>query len=224
MRKLIVVAAGVLALGLAGSAEANVIYAFDAITSNDPADVAAGEAQIQVGVDSGGPGVPGTAEFVFTAHNVDSPEALSITEITFDDGIQVLDFPAFSLISLDLQPQYALSYHSEGPGVHVLEADGPDRIENGIGHDEGGVAVLVDMFDLNLGGVTGMDVLYAALDQDPRIGDVRITLTVEGFADGGLERFQLAPRAVPEPGAGLLLASSALAALALRRCGRAGKR
>ena len=74
----LLVLVGVLAF-LLSPAEA-AIYSFNAVTANDVADVATGEAQLFVDVTD-----PGGAQTLFTFFNI-GPLASSIADVYFDDG------------------------------------------------------------------------------------------------------------------------------------------
>jgi MYXO-CTERM domain-containing protein len=191
----------------AASANAGV-YTFDCITNNNAADCAAGEAQLAMDVIAG-PG-PDQVSFVFTNFG---PDALSITDVYFDDG---------TLLGIATITNGAGVDFSQGaspgnlPGGNTItpafistmgfNADSnPPTQPNGVNPGE----MLTITFDL-IAGFSFSDTIDAL--NTP--GDVlRVGLHVQGFDGGGSESFVN----VPAPGALALVGLAGLIAGRRRR-------
>jgi hypothetical protein len=161
---------------------ANPTFSFTAITNNNPADAAIGEAQLFVDVTDLGSG-----QVLFNFFNT-GPEPSSITDIYFDDG------PLSAIIAIDnSDPGVSFSQYARprnlpagrsitprfitAPGLSI-DSDSPVR-PNGVGPGESvGITFgLLASNDFN-------DVLA-----DLASGDLRIGIHVQGFYSGGSESF-----------------------------------
>lgn len=197
VRTLALAAAGLVTAALVAPAGAlaGMTYSFVNITNNNVTDAANGEAQLFVDVnDLGG------SEVLFTFRNT-GPEAMSITDVYFDDGA-LLDIAR--LIDADENGGDAGVDFSEGaspgdlPGGNAVNfnttagflADSdPPAQPNGVNPGES----LGVVFTLQ-GGQGYTDVINAlALAQtDPTndlVGGLRIGIHVQGFDGGGSESF-----------------------------------
>ena len=205
MKKLFIV---FVALGFFIAAPAYaILYGFDNITNNNPADAAIGEAQLSVDVTDQGSGL-----VLFTFSNT-GPEASSITDVYFNDA-SLFDFA--SLIDADDNPNGYLS----DPGVDFSPYASPGDLPGGNNASPPFVmAPASPSFDsdpdvqangVNPGEFLGIlfedasftDVIAAINSLDLRIG-----IHVQGFASGGSESFVNGNgiSSVPEPAAMLLL-------------------
>lgn len=207
---------------LPAAARGDVVHRFSAVAPADPDHASAGERQLRLWARAA-THLSETLEIQLRADGV-APgpvplEPLVVTQVRFDDGIGVLRRDDVVVVPpLDDSVRFVADPHP-GPGSFSFSASGPEGpLHHGVGSDDDWPLLLLVPFDsLNLGGVTGIDVVFAALRADPAIGDLRVSLTVEGFAGGGSEQFELDPVPVPEPAAAAG-AGAALAALgALRR-------
>ena len=180
------------------SVQAAPTYSFLPITSNNAANVAAGQAQLFVDLSD-----PGSDQVLFTFINI-GPAPSSITDVYFDDGallgiasIQGGDGVAFSQFASPANP----------PGGNTLvppfvtstgfsaDSDAPAQ-PNGVNPGEWlGIA-----FDLQSGRT------FADVVQDLDDGALRIAIHVQGFENGGSEAFvnNGTVATVPAPGALLL--------------------
>lgn len=221
--------AALASLLLAAPASAlSVAYRFEAITANDAANVAAGERQLRMRVfDSGSSGADVDLFFDADGRPPGSgpPEPLSITGIRLVDPVGILELDLLTLVHVVPFPgDEVMLQGGPDPGTpandFVLSSYGPKgAVYHGI--QPGEVApLLVTTLDhgLDIAGLSGVELFLALLDRDPLVGSVDVRLTVEGFADGGTETFQLAP--LPEPASGGVLSLGALALLGLRRRAR----
>ena len=203
MRRFVALAGFAMALGTAPVANA-VPFGFDCITGNVAGDCAIGEAQLSVDVTQSG------SQVLFTFSN-SGPDASSITDVYFDDGV---------LLSIAMITGSAGVDFSEGasppnlPGgapigfsaTFALDSDPPAQ-PNGVNPTET-LAVLMNL----TAGSTFADVLADLGD-----GTLRIGIHVQGFATGGSESF-VHQSPVPGPHAAILfLAGTALAAHSIRR-------
>ena len=167
-------------------------YGFTAVTSNSVIDTGIGEAQMSLMVDAFG-----SDQVLFTFFN-SGPAASSITDVYLEDGI------------------LALASIQNGAGVSFSQDAAPSNLPGGspIGFlatlsadsDAGPGGVMVNgvnpgeqvglVFNL-LGGSTFTDVidrLNAGIGTTSNIvGDIRVGIHVQGFADGESESFVLGP-------------------------------
>lgn len=206
---------GVLAL-LLSPAEA-AVYTFNAVTANDVADVATGEAQLFVDVTDAGGG-----QTLFTFFNT-GPLASSITDVYFDDGsllgiAGLIDDddgvggdPGVDFSPAAAPPNLPGGNNAVPPFVTTAgfsaDSDPPTR-PNGVDPGES----LGILFDL-LPGMT-----FANVEDDLLLGDLRIGIHVQGFDGGGSESY-VNGGIVPEPASVLVwgLLATAFAAAAWRR-------
>lgn len=216
MKNYIVILLG-LSLIAAVSQAAPTIYGFTAITSNSVIDPAIGAAQLSLSVDA-----YGTNQVLFNFSN-SGPLACSITDIYIEDGIlgltgilnetgvsfvessskNKINFPAGNPIGFD--PDKQLSVYSDAPAQ-----------PNGVNPNEH-VGLVFDL----LGGYT-IDEIINRLDNGIGtttnvLGDIRVGIHVQGFADGSSESFVLTNHpqdtpVVPAPSA-LMLAGIGLSCL-----------
>jgi len=215
-------------LVLAAPASAvSVAYGFEAITANDAANVAAGERQLRMRVfDSGSPSADVDLSFDADGRPPGSgpPEPLSITEIRLEDPVGAVELDLLTVV-----------HPVPFPGDEVMLQGGPDpatpandfvlssfgpmgSVYHGIQPGELAPLLVTTLTPgLTIAGLSGVDLFLALLDRDPLVGSLDVRLTVEGFAGGGTETFELTP--LPEPASGVL-SLGALALLGLRRRAR----
>ncbi|MBI5439950.1 MAG: PEP-CTERM sorting domain-containing protein [Deltaproteobacteria bacterium] len=169
---------------------------FKSITNNNATNASIGEAQLFVDISD-----PGSNQVKFHFYN-DGPQACSITDVYFDDGM---------LLGIaSIAGGFGVNF-SEGanppnlPGgsaisfVSTFSADSnAPRQRNGVNPGE-----WLDITFNLLNDQTFDDALAALGD-----GSLRIGIKVQGFANGGSESFVNMP--VPEPGTLLLLGSGLL--------------
>ncbi len=189
-----------------------VTFGFYGITSNDPADIPAGQAQLFVDVAD-----PDAGRVLFTFRNI-GPLPMSITDIYFDDGAllgiaSITNGPGVAF-SQGASPGNLPAGNSISPPFvttagFLADSDPPSQ-PNGVNPNEW-IAIA---FDLQSGRTYG-DVL-----SDLATGELRIGIHVQGFASGNSESFVNDPGGqIPEPGTVTLLGGGlvALGALRLRR-------
>ena len=195
-------------LALASMAQAGVTYGFYNITSNNLVDAMNGEAQLSVFVEAG----PGANQVYFQFSNT-GPNAMSITDVYFDDGtllgIASITNGSGVSFSQNASPPNLPGWNNITPAFQVtagFSADSnPPAQPNGVNPGE----TLTIVFNL-LGGFTFADTINAL--NTP--GDVlRIGIHVQGFAGGGSESFVN----TPTPGALGLLGLAGLVAARRRR-------
>ncbi len=195
-------------LALASMAQAGVTYGFYNITSNNLVDAMNGEAQLSVFVEAG----PGANQVYFQFSNT-GPNAMSITDVYFDDGtllgIASITNGSGVSFSQNASPPNLPGGNNITPAFQVtagFSADSnPPAQPNGVNPGE----TLTIVFNL-LGGFTFADTINAL--NTP--GDVlRIGIHVQGFAGGGSESFVN----TPTPGALGLLGLAGLVAARRRR-------
>lgn len=195
MRSLVVVA-GVLLTFCVGAVQAGPTYGFINITNNDSTNAAIGEAQlfVQINEDS-------LSSVAFRFTNL-GPEACSITDVYFDDGL----FAGISSIvnsdgvdfGLEADPPDLPGGNTLIPAFDVtpgLSADSnPPVPDNGVNPGE----ELTIILGLQAG-KSYADVLNAINSSSLRIG-----IHVQAFENGGSEAFVNDPAPAPAPGAVLL--------------------
>ena len=172
-------------------------FGFDAITSNDVADIPVGESQLFVDVTN-----PGSNQVLFTFRNT-GPGASSITAVYFDD-----ESPSTLLGLASIQNGTGVSFSAGAsppdlPGGSSISpvfatttgflADSDAPVEaNGVNPGES----LGLLFDL-ASGITVDDVVAALINGL----DLRIGIHVQAFATGQSESFINDPSPVPLPAA-----------------------
>lgn len=191
-----------------------VTYGFDCITGNMAGDCSIGEAQLTVDVTDAGSG-----QVLFTFNN-SGPDALSITDVYFDDGSSASISGIASIdnsdpgvdFSLDAAPPDLPGGNSITPAFNAtvgLTADSnPPTQPNGVNPGES-LGILVDLND----GVSYVDLL-----SDIVSGDLRIGIHVQGYDTGGSESFI---NNVPVPAAVWLFGSGLLGLVGVARRKRA---
>ena len=173
----------VIAFGLLYCGQAQALtLGFDNISGNDVADAAAGEAQLFVIVTD-----PGANQVLFTFGNMGS-EAMSITDVYFDDGsllgIASIDNSDTGVsFSQPATPGNLQAANNASPPFVTtagFSADSDSPVQpSGVNPGES----LGIVFDL-VGGQIFADVL-----SELALGTLRIGIHVQGFASGGSESF-----------------------------------
>jgi hypothetical protein len=210
---MIVSAASVALVLMATPKEAAAItYTFYGITNNDPtgAAIAAGEAQLSVGVTDAGNG-----QILFTFFN-SGPAASSIADIYFDDSSLLSSFQIINgsgvSFSPDANPSNLPGGNTTSPAFAATFSADSDAPAQSMGVNPGeSVGIL---FDLQPGS-TFADAI-AALNN----GDLRVGLHVQDFAGGYSEGFINGPPiALSLPDTLILFGTGSLVAVvaALRR-------
>jgi len=179
---------------------------FTCLTGNDAGDCAMGESQLSVAVTNGGSSV------TFHFSN-EGPDALSISEIYFDDGALLNISTVFDGPGVDFEEE-ATPMNLPGANLAIppfvvtegfLAHSDPSVAFNGVGPGE-----FVGIEFLLQGGMTVADVLNDLAD-----GSLRVGIHVIGYDSSGSESFINIP--VPEPGTGLLVGAGLLILAARRR-------
>ena len=136
----------------------------------------------------------------------------------------VNDFPSLAPVDFELILDPAT------PRLFTFRSNPEDPVHWGVGPEDTFPLDLSIRYHpgLSLNGLSGMDLVFAALEDDHNVGAIPVTLKVEGFADGGTESFQLVdeelgsgPIPGPEPAAGGPAAALATLAMLRRRRARA---
>jgi hypothetical protein len=175
-------------------------FGFDAITSNDVADIPVGESQLFVDVTD-----PGGGQVLFTFRNT-GPDASSITDVYFDDrtpsnltGIASIINGTGVSFSQGASPSNLSGANNVSPAFvtttdFLADSDsGPPGVQaNGVNPGE----TLGLLFNL-VSGMTVDDVVAALIDGL----DLRIGIHVQSFASGQSESFINDPSPVPLPAA-----------------------
>ena len=181
-------------------------YGFDNITNNDPFDAAIGEAQLFVDVtDSLGGEQMNANQVLFTFLNI-GPEAFSICDVYFDDGMDEL-LESITLID------------NSSTGVTFSEGASPGNLPGANDADPDFVTTAGFLADSDSpaqpNGVNPGEYLGILFDLQPNLylsdvyeqlasGDLRIGIHVQGFDSEGSESFINNPYPVPEPATMLL--------------------
>ncbi len=172
-------------------------FGFDAITSNDVADIPVGESQLFVDVTN-----HGSNQVLFTFRNT-GPDASSIADVYFDDrtpanltGIASIINGTGVSFSQGATPGELPSANNASPAfvttTDFLADSDPPAQPNGVNPGES----LGLVFNL-VSGMTVDDVVAALISGI----DLRIGIHVQGFASGGSESFVNDPSPVPLPAA-----------------------
>ena len=200
-KRLVGAAVGLALVGAVTSAKAEVVYNFDCITNNNATNAATGEAQLRMVVSNGGVS-NGTQYALFKFVN-DGPLASSICDVYFDDGL----VPSITSISIFADSGAGVDFAVDSAGNKVA----PGNLPGGNGIDfkttqiggKKGVGLSADSNSptqpngVNPGEwMTIKAALYSGMTMwklyeqlDPRVGELRVGIHVQGFGDGGSESF-----------------------------------
>lgn len=212
MKKMGILAAAVCCGALGVSSANAVTFGFTNITGNNINDANAGEAQLSVDITDAGAG------FVdFTFSNV-GPNAMSITDVYFDDGTLLAIASIFNGTGVAFSQGASPGDLPGGNSVGFMATVGftadsdPPAQPNGVNPGE----TLTIRFSLQ-GGKTFADVL-AAMALGFADGGLVIGIHVQGFAGGGSESFIThdGPPVIPVP-TGVALGLAGLAPVLARR-------
>lgn len=153
---------------------ASVEYRFEAVTANDPADVAAGERQLRlIVVESSTSAADVELYFSVEGESMGSPppDPLSVTKILFVDPLLLIDAGGILDIELpfDDSVQFQRDPDPAGPANDFsFSAGGPKgAVYHGIQPGEAPYGLLLPLFDLEINGKAGLDLFLAALDRSP---------------------------------------------------------
>lgn len=226
-------------LSAAPAAAVTYTYPFEAITSNYPANAAAGEAQLRMDVT----GESGSATVTFTFYH-DGTTPMSITDIYFYFGGGWLEFWS-TRVTAFAGFTYSPSWNGQSGVNYTLIAwplflpgggsaglpwyslvfscdSAPPVVPKGVNPGEklGISFTLADSYDVDdivswLNGWIG--------DTQLNFGDLAVGLHVQGFSGGGSESFVVGAQVaspVPLPGSAWLLGSGLVALALLARCRR----
>ena len=194
---------------------ASTTYSFVGVTSNNAANVATGVANLSVEVID-----LNATQVAFKFTNTSSA---SVTDVYFDDGT-LLGFaidPQFSAgvsFSLGASPGDLPGGNSLSPDFTTtagFSADSDPAVSpNGVTSGEW----LTLTFNLQPSQTYASVISALSLPNNGGIGDLRIGLHVQSFANGGSESFVNVPAPVPEPETyAMLLAGLGLVGFAVRR-------
>lgn len=208
-------------------------YRFAATSNHNPENVAAGERQLWVRVFP----QASTTDFLemhFWASGGDPPyEPLAITEVAIHDKIGLFDYVVVVEFPSPEPVDFDVIWDPAKPWLYTIRSNPADPVYWGVGHDDDFPLVLLIHYypDLTINGISGMDLVFAALEDDHNVGDIPVELSVAGFADNGAESFRLVkeelgsgPIPGPEPATGGPAAALAALAVLCRRRSRARKR
>lgn len=199
-------------LGAAPLAASATTLGFDCITNNKVVDCTSGESQLAVAVSDE------SGKLLFTFTNI-GLEAMSITDVYFDDGSTALLATPMTIIN-----STGVSFSEDANPAH-LPGGGQDWTFSA-DSDSGSGGVMTN--GVNPGESLGISFAYASVkafsdvDGELTSGDLRIGIRVQGFANGGSESFvNLRPSEtppIPEPATvAMLLAGLGIVGWRVRR-------
>ena len=203
--KLLAQAAALSLIALPSIASA-LTYSFDAVTTNDPGDVAIGEDQLSLDVHL-------TADRLVALDLLNTgSEAASITDVYVGDATGLLTFDSFvASVGVSFSEGARPKALPGGNETWTFSADSsPPVALNGVNPGES----LSLLFALN-NGVTLNDLIAAIALQDFTVG-----IHVQAFASGGSESFVNSPSPVPLPPAAWLFGSAMLGWMGLSYRGK----
>jgi hypothetical protein len=160
-------------------------------------------------------------------------EPLAITEVAIHDKIGLFDYVVVVEFPSPEPVDFDVIWDPAKPWLYTIRSNPADPVYWGVGHDDDFPLVLLIHYypDLTINGISGMDLVFAALEDAHHVGDIPVELTVAGFADNGVETFRLVkeelgsgPIPGPEPATGGPAAALAALAVLCRRRSRARKR